>query len=89
VFRKQGQNIPIKYFKEIWNILMGEQIEIKSSAMMDKSGGANRLNPLVENYVPNRPTGMTPITMSTEQSQSSKVTPVTTNCKEHYVTEHA
>jgi len=57
--------------------------------VVDKTNHDKCQNPLVHNYILNRPTGVTPITISSEQVQVSKVTPVTTYCGEHYVTEHA
>jgi len=81
--------LPIIYFKEIRNIQTGEQIEVKSDNIIDKTKHDKRLNPLVQNYVPNRPTGMTPITIPSEQVQEPKRMPVTTYCVEHYDAEHA
>jgi len=38
-----------------------------------------RLNPLVKNYIPNRPTAMTSITITKEESPPSQETPVRQN----------
>jgi len=81
--------LPIIYIKEIRNIQTGKQIEIKSDNIIDKTKHDKRLIPLVQNYVPNRATGMTPITIPSEQVQELKMTPVTTYCEEHYDPEHA
>jgi len=60
----ENWHIPITYFKEIRNIQTGEQIEIKSASCVDKVKMDKRLNPLLQNYIPNRPTAVTSLTIN-------------------------
>jgi len=57
-------NIPIKYLKEIKNIQTRKQNEIKSASVLDKIKLDKRLNPFVQNYIPNRPTAVTLLTIT-------------------------
>jgi len=78
--------IPIKYIKEIENIQTVEQIEINSPNVVDKSDNNKRLSPFAQNYIPNRPTGMTSITIPCQNITVPKVTPY---CGENYDKRHA
>jgi len=53
-------------------------MEIKSANIVDKPHHDGRLSPLVQNYVPNKLSGMTPITVQSEKSKVPKLTPVHT-----------
>jgi len=55
---------------------MGEQIEIKSSDVMNKIKYDKRLNPLEQNYIPNIPTAVTSITVNEFQNPQSPTTSV-------------
>jgi len=71
--------IPIKYFKEIRNIQTGEQIEIKINTTADKTKLDKRLNPLLQNYVPNRPTAVTTFTINDYKEPKAPMTSVKHN----------
>jgi len=70
----EKDSIPIKYFKEIRNIQTGEQIEIKLNTIADKTRLDKCLNPLVQNYVPNRPTAVTSLTTNNFQEPLTSAT---------------
>jgi len=77
----ENGHIPITYFKEIRNIQTEEQIEIKCAIGVDKIKMNKRLNPLVQNYIPNRPTEVTSLLINDYQESQSPVTPVRYNKK--------
>jgi len=67
-------HIPTKYFKKMKNIQTGEQIEIKSPDIVDKSNIDTGLSPLAKDYVPMQLTGMTPVTIHTPKWHLSQHT---------------
>jgi len=77
--RNESGYIPIKYFKEIKNIQTGEQIKIESNTAVGKINLDKRLIPLVQNYIPNRPTAVASLTVNDYHKPQSPMTSVKYN----------